>query len=136
MSVDALLDRLQKVRKTATGKWTACCPAHEDKNPSLAIAEGDDGRVLIKCFAACPVEDILSAVGLTFDAIFPERLKDHQYKPIRKPFPAADTLEMLRTEVMIVWLAACDISKGIALDTEKKARLDKAASLIEVAIDG
>ena len=42
----------------------ARCPAHEDRRASLSIGEGDDGRVLIKCFAGCAFEDIVRAVGL------------------------------------------------------------------------
>lgn len=136
MKAQLLLDKLDKVRQTASGKWVACCPAHADKTPSLAIAEGDDGRVLIKCFAECAPLDILRAVGMSFEDLFPERLPDQHYKPIRKPFPAASVLEGLRTEVMVVWLASCDMAKGRTLTEEHRQRLNVAASRIEVAIDG
>ena len=33
-------------------EWSACCPAHDDRNPSLSIREGSDGKVLIHCHAA------------------------------------------------------------------------------------
>lgn len=136
MSAQELIDRLHKVRKTGNMRWTACCPAHEDKSPSLSVCELDDGRVLIKCFAECPPDAILSAVGLTFDALFPERLPNDVYKPIRKPFPAADVLEMLRTEIMIVQLAACDMHAGKPLSEEFRSRLSLAAGRIEVAVNG
>lgn len=42
-----LIDRLQKVRRTGQGRWIACCPAHNDKSPSLAVRELADERVLI-----------------------------------------------------------------------------------------
>ena len=55
------LDRLEGVRKSGTG-YKARCPAHDDKNPSLSIVEGDDGKVLVTCFAGCPFEAIRDAL--------------------------------------------------------------------------
>lgn len=43
----------------------ACCPAHDDKNPSLSIREGENGKVLLKCFAGCLNTAICAAIGLT-----------------------------------------------------------------------
>ncbi len=39
------------------GRWhgsygTACCPAHDDRRPSLSISERD-GKLLVKCHAGC-----------------------------------------------------------------------------------
>ena len=45
------LDLLEDVRQTGLDQWMARCPSHEDKTPSLSIREGDDGRVLLHCFA-------------------------------------------------------------------------------------
>ena len=45
MSVEKLLDRLSKVKKTGPGQWVACCPSHDDRTPSLAIRETDEGLV-------------------------------------------------------------------------------------------
>ena len=44
--------------------WIACCPAHDDRTPSLSIAEGSDGRVLLTCFAGCS----WSAIRMALDA--------------------------------------------------------------------
>ena len=41
-----LLERLTNTKRNGAG-WNACCPAHDDHNPSLSISEGDDGRILI-----------------------------------------------------------------------------------------
>lgn len=68
--VQRMLDRLNKVKETGEDKWQACCPAHDDKNPSLSIARGDDGRVLLTCHAGCRAEDIVGAVGLTMADLF------------------------------------------------------------------
>lgn len=44
--------------------YTARCPAHDDRTPSLSIGEGDDGRALLKCHAGCSLADVLSALGM------------------------------------------------------------------------
>src|SRR5687768_10212819 len=36
-------------RKNGSG-WKARCPLHDDRNPSLSINEGNDGRPLVHCF--------------------------------------------------------------------------------------
>jgi 5S rRNA maturation endonuclease (ribonuclease M5) len=41
--------------------WMAQCPAHEDRNPSLSIAEAD-GKVLVNCHAGCPQDDVIAAL--------------------------------------------------------------------------
>lgn len=136
MRIEDFVSKLDKVRQTGSNKWIACCPAHEDRTPSLGISEGEDGRILIKCFAECSIENIVGAVGCTLSDIMPEKALAHRMNPIRKPFPAADTLEMLAFESKIVWLAACDMAKGKKLTPEEKKRLDTAANRIEVAIHG
>ena len=45
---------LSRVQAKPNGRgWMARCPAHDDRTPSLSIAQGDDGRVLLKCHAGC-----------------------------------------------------------------------------------
>jgi hypothetical protein len=65
-----LLDRLEGVKDTGAGRWRALCPAHEDRNPSLGIAEKDDGTVLVTCRAGCPTGDVLAAVDLGLRDLF------------------------------------------------------------------
>jgi hypothetical protein len=62
-ATELLLSRLPNARRNGKG-WLVRCPAHEDRRPSLSIAEGDDGRALVKCHAGCPLESIMAAVGL------------------------------------------------------------------------
>lgn len=59
-----ILERLQKVRPSGYGKFMACCPAHEDRSPSLSVRVEDNGKVLLHCFAGCPPEDVVEAVGM------------------------------------------------------------------------
>jgi hypothetical protein len=68
--IEIVLPRLESVRQIGEHKWECLCPAHDDRNPSLSIGLGDDGRVLVHCFAGCTFEQIVSAIGLTPADVF------------------------------------------------------------------
>jgi hypothetical protein len=66
-----VLSRLGEITTRGDGsQHAACCPAHEDKRPSLSIRTGDDGRVLLKCHAGCETKLVLQAIGLDFKDLF------------------------------------------------------------------
>lgn len=69
--IEAFLERLEGVRPRGRGKWSAHCPAHKDKSPSLSIAEGVDGRILLHDFAGCSSNDIVAALNLALKDLFP-----------------------------------------------------------------
>jgi putative DNA primase/helicase len=53
------------------GAWMAQCPAHEDREPSLSIAQGDNGKVLVRCHAGCEQHRVIGALrarGIWTDA--------------------------------------------------------------------
>jgi hypothetical protein len=79
------------------------------------------------------VEDVLAAVGLTFDALFPERLG--KFKPERRPFPAADVLRAIGFEALLVAIAASNLVNGIKLSEADLARLSVAAARITAAVE-
>lgn len=64
-----LTARLESVQWKHNQRVVACCPAHEDKHPSLVIDIKDD-RLLLYCPAGCSTEAIVSAVGLTLADLF------------------------------------------------------------------
>jgi hypothetical protein len=66
-----LLSRLEGVKQTGTG-WTALCPAHDDRCPSLSIKIGEEGRTLLRCHAGCATEDVVAAAGLQMRDLFVE----------------------------------------------------------------
>ena len=107
MIADTLLSRLDGVRQTGADRWLALCPAHDDKRPSLSVREIDD-RLLVHCWAGCSVQDVIVAVGLTFDALYSERTT-HRCKPDRRPFPAADVLRALEYDALIAAVAAATV---------------------------
>ena len=69
--LDKVLNRLDKVKSAGANKWKACCPAHDDKHPTLAISETSQGIVLLKCWAGCSTKEIVSAIGLELRDLFP-----------------------------------------------------------------
>ena len=69
--VERVLARLKGVRKSLHG-WVACCPAHRDREPSLSIGLGDEGQVLLTCFAGCSLDQIVEAMGITLADLFPK----------------------------------------------------------------
>lgn len=71
----ALSDHGSTIKPTR-GKYVAHCPAHDDHNPSLDVAQGDKGVVLICRSQGCSYDEILAAIGLTPPDLFddaPER---------------------------------------------------------------
>ena len=48
------------------------CPAHADGTASLSVCEGSDGKILLKCFAGCTTDSIISAIGLQMKDLFPD----------------------------------------------------------------
>ena len=76
MTAPELLSRLEFVRSRGTGKWSARCPSHNpDKNPSLAITEGEKG-LLLKCWAGCELTAITGKLGLEIKNLFYDDLPD------------------------------------------------------------
>ena len=71
MDLNEVLQRLQGV-KGSGNQYTALCPAHEDSKPSLSVAVGSDGRILLKCHAGCTVEAVVAAMGLSMSDLCPE----------------------------------------------------------------
>ena len=133
--VELLLSRLQKV-KGRNGSWTACCPAHNDTRPSLAIREADDGRVLLHCFAGCETLSVVQAVGMDMTDLFPPDNKRRDYpvegKPKLKPaFYASDLIRILAFEVLVVSICASDMRKGKTLSDQDNERLKVAQQRIE-----
>src|SRR5260370_41823594 len=68
--VERVLARLKGVRTSLHG-WVACCPAHRDREPSLSIGLGEEGQILLNCFAGCPLDKIVEAMGITVAELFP-----------------------------------------------------------------
>jgi len=136
--VENLLHRLDKL-KGRNGSWTARCPAHEDRGPSLSITEKEDGRILLHCHAGCDVFQVVQAVGLDLSDLFPpdDKRKDYPVtgKPSLKPaFYASDLMRIIGFEALVVQIVAFDIAKGKTISTETRERMQLAHERIEEAM--
>lgn len=137
-AVEALLSRLERVRPCGRG-WIARCPAHDDRAASLSVAAGDDGRVLIRCFAGCPASAVVGALGLELRDLFdrplapasPEARRELRERAMVAEVRAA--LGVVSREALIVRVAAEQVRRGAALDDADAARLDQALERIEAA---
>ena len=125
-----LLDRLSHVKATGPARWIACCPAHEDRSPSLSIRELDDARILLHCFAGCDAADVLGAVGLRLADLYPQRLPGHSYPATHSRIPAADLLAIISQEATLIGLLAADMLTGKTISEVDWQRLSAAASRI------
>ena len=80
----ALTERECNPKRCSKG-WSARCPAHEDRQPSLSVSEGDDGRVLVNCHAGCTVDAVCCELGLQITDLMAEgddgRAKNSKGKP-------------------------------------------------------
>jgi hypothetical protein len=135
--ISNLLSRLDRVRQAGRG-WTAKCPSHEDRTASLSITGGEDGRVLIHCFAGCGAADVVSAAGLSVadlfvrrpsrDMTFAERaaLREHGRQA---GWRAA--LNVLAVESKIVQIIARDVAIGVRPTTAHIDRLIQACDRID-----
>ena len=128
-NLEAILSRLQKVKKTGQDKYLAICPSHDDKSPSLAIKVVDD-RVLLHCFAGCETADVLGALGLKFEDIMPNQCKGNFPKE-KSPFYASEILQSTWKEAQITLACALHMSKGHKLCDSDLNRLTVAAARLK-----
>src|ERR1700722_14579117 len=61
MSAAAIAAALGGASRSGRG-WLVRCPAHNDHNPSCTLADGENGKLLVKCWAGCDGRDVLAAL--------------------------------------------------------------------------
>ena len=148
MTVDAVLPRLTRVRKTGAGRWIARCPAHDDMGPSLSVRELADGRVLIHCFAGCAAGDVLAAIGIDMAALFPDEpdrdcigrsgnwqaavnRRDAQQR--REAIHPADALACVAADAVFVAVVASDAARRVPITDATVEAVWRAAGRLAAA---
>lgn len=105
---DKLLSRLKRVKRTGPGRWIASSPTREDRHPSLAIRELDDGRVLVHDFGGDGIASIVAAVGLDLADLFPPS-PGNAAPPLKRPFNASDLLALVAFETSVAVIICSDV---------------------------
>lgn len=136
--VELVMSRLSGARKAGRG-WSCKCVAHDDRTASLSIAQGADGRVLLKCFAGCEPLAIVHALGLELRDLFPIPLPDLTREGQIKARAAlrevgwAAALKVLCREATVVLIAARMVASDAQLTGDEDRRLTLAVERIEQA---
>ena len=134
--VQTLLSRLERVRRAGNG-YSARCPAHQDRSSSLSVTEGSDGRVLVHCFAGCPVHVVAAAVGMTVSDLFPPRASSdrpedrRRFRELAKQGQWAVALNVLAFEATVVLIACRTALRGATLSAADSERLEVAIDRID-----
>ncbi len=71
LHAQSLLKKLDGLRKSGDGTYMACCPAHDDNEPSLSIKVATDGKLLLTCHAGCLPEQIVGKMDMSMRDLFP-----------------------------------------------------------------
>jgi hypothetical protein len=132
--IELILSRLDRPREVARGRWRARCPGHAGMNTTtLAITEGDDGRVLINCHAGCEVDAVVGAIGLELKNLFPPRPAQPGggASPMRQPFIPTQVFEVAQREILVAWVIANDMRVNQTVDKEAIDRLTVAAQRLD-----
>jgi putative DNA primase/helicase len=110
-----------------------------DRDPSLSIADGDDGKLLVRCFVGCDARDVLAALrarGLFDERSDPGRPRGRTPKPLPLPpdDPAPDPT------AVTIWRSAEPVtgtlgeiylrSRGITLDPPPSLRFLRGAEYL------
>jgi len=136
MTADTLAKVLGARRVGAA--WIARCPAHEDREPSLSIRRGRDGKVLVRCHAGCDQREVIAVLrerGLWGTTQRSWRRFAHKHQDWVSEAPDAGALK--RSEAALaIWqasqpakgtpVAAYLRSRGLVLPTSGDLRFHRA----------
>jgi hypothetical protein len=133
--IDVILSRLDKVKQTSPDSWLACCPAHEDRQPSLTLRD-NGGMILLHCFAGCETNAILAALDVAFTDLFPEQL-EHRLPPAgaRRRFNPHDVMEAVASEAAVIFIVGTDMTLGRSIAQADMDRLGLAVRRVHEAVE-
>lgn len=99
----SLAETARRICESRGGKWSgtrgmACCPAHDDRTPSLGVSLGRQA-ILFHCFAGCDQQSVLAALareGVGATSLFSGSATTDGLEPTRTRKPSAAALRIWR----------------------------------------
>ena len=99
----SLAETARRICESRGGKWSgtkgmACCPAHDDRTPSLGVSLGRQA-ILFHCFAGCDQQSVLAALareGFEAPALFSPSAITNAPEPTSTRKPSAAALRIWR----------------------------------------
>lgn len=137
-AMDVLRSRLEGWRRCGKG-WRCDCPVGHRSRGTLSIGEGDNGMVLIHCFAGCSPAEVLDALGLDLRDLFPERVRPATPQQRRQAQQAvrsanvAAAVAVLAREATVLEIAAHHLAGGLPIAADDLQRLAEATARIQAA---
>lgn len=133
-----ILHRLRNVRRSRSG-WIARCPAHQDRSPSLAVSEGNRGRILLHCFSGCSVEAICCAVQIKLSDLFTEaravKAKPSAVREAEKQIVDLRSRLTPRERVLPVTVVYCDL-KNLDAGMARALALAVEGDIVQAVLEG
>ena len=99
----SLAETARRICESRGGKWSgtkgmACCPAHDDRTPSLGVSLGRQA-ILFHCFAGCDQQNVLAALareGFEAPALFSGSATTNEPESTSTRKPSAVALRIWR----------------------------------------
>ena len=99
----SLAETARRICESRGGKWSgtrgmACCPAHDDRTPSLGVSLGRQA-ILFHCFAGCDQQSVLAALareGFEGPALFSGSATTNEAESTSTRKPSAVALRIWR----------------------------------------
>jgi uncharacterized ParB-like nuclease family protein len=130
IQIEEIAERLNaKPTRGKTNAWTACCPAHADRSPSLSLKLATNGNILMYCFAGCSFVEICDSMGIDAGDLFQEKhVSKYDKTNKNKAYISGDAmLELLYKDVGFIEVFASALMRN-ETPTEKDYAILSAAT--------
>ncbi len=122
LSISDVANGLDKVTWQGPQKFTACCLAHDDHNPSLSVEEVE-GTVLVYCHAGCSQDEVISELRARGNWPYDPRKSSRIYKKI--------SLDTIWRHQMLIAMALARYNQGIPLSEEEIKEIEAAVRFLK-----